>query len=298
MSGPSGQWHYPRRRHLRLCRESVWGECPASPEWRCVPIRGNGFTLKAHRACFRPENAFGGDAHVVVLPGALDTRGILRTRLYPELAEFLLDMGLDRSGGGLGSYCLDHFTPADPRRMAGAMVDRLAIEAGEEGVHLELHLIAAGEATNGALAENDFDYSGISTVPFAFGGAAVTLGGSNVTDAQRFSVAVENELQEGLWREGQPCLLAAGQRGIRLRLEKLADGDLLNDAIRSGASFGFSATLTHPAGHSLSLSLPVLYAESCAEPAVPGRLVGAELEATAGTDGAGEDITYQVDLDL
>ena len=297
MSGPIGQWHYPKRRHLRVCRETTWGECPAGPEWRCVPISGNGFTVASRRSLFRPENSFGGDSQVVVLPEHLTTRGILRTKLYPELAEFLLAMGLDRTGG-LGSYCLDHFTPADPRRITGAATDRLRLTAGEDGVDLKLRLIAAAEEPNGALSEDDFDYSGVGTVPFAFRGAAVTLNGSAVTDVERFSLVVENDLEEGPWRDDRPAFLAAGQRAVSLNLHKLADGDALSEAVRSGGALAFSATLAHPEGHTLTVSLPELYAESCPESAVPGDLAKVELEAVAATDETGDDITYEVNLNL
>jgi hypothetical protein len=262
-----------------------------------VPISGNGFTVASRRSHFRPENSFGGDSRTVVLPESLTTRGILRTKLYPELAESLLDSGLDRAGG-LGSYCFDHFTPADPRRITGALGDRLTLKAGEGGVELELRLIAAAEEPNGTLSEDDFDYSGIGTVPFAFRRAALTLDGSAVTDVERFSLVVENDIEEGPWRAGRPAFLAAGQRSVRLNLHKLADGDALSEAVRSGESFAFSATLAHPEGHTLTVSLPQLYAESCPESADPGDVAKVELEAVAATDETGDDITYEVNLNL
>jgi len=144
MTGPTGDWHYPRRRHLRICREDEWGVCPAEPDWHCVPVWGDGFKLEAEQTYFFPETSFGGFRRTVLIPQRQDATGRLETCLWPELAEFLLDMALERTSGQLASYCFDYFTPADPRRVRGVMVERVALHT--EGGQLRLRFELMGAA--------------------------------------------------------------------------------------------------------------------------------------------------------
>ena len=298
MSGPAGNWHASWERHLRVCREDAWAQLPAEPQWQSVPIAAGGWHLKAANHRFRPAALYDGYRPTVQLSRLQEVAGRFATSLWPELAELLLDMALKRPGGELDSYCMDFFTPADPRRYAGVMAERLEITAGAERADLSvrLRLRAGAEAPHPTLAPEDFDYAGLSPAPFTFDGAQIWLDSEPLSDVEAFKLSVHNALSVGPSRLGSIAYLAAGPRAIELDLTKLDDSDAVNAAIREGTTLGFQMSLAHPAGHSLTLSLPVLHAESAREDAGPEGLARTTVRLTAATDGAGDDVTYAVSL--
>lgn len=298
MSGPSGDWHYGRRRHLRLCVEETWGVCPEEPDWQAVPILGDGFGLKAANPRFRPGTLYGGWKRSVQLSHFQVVRGGFVTLPWPQVAALLLDVALDRQDGELPGYCMDYYTPADPRRYLGVKADGLDVVASALGRDAEFRftLQAAAEEPAPTLAEDDFDYSGLSPVPFLFDGAVVKVDEVEVTGVEQFTLRVRNNLAPGRNRGGAVGFLAAGQRAVSLALRKLDDGDAFNAAVRSGGAFSFEATFAHPEGHTLDLELPVLHAEESVEEAAPARLARAVLRMEAGTDEEGDDILHTVNL--
>jgi hypothetical protein len=298
VTGPAGDWHRPPRRHLRLCREQEWGVCPPSPDWQAVPLVGDGFALRAANERFRPATLFGGWRRSVHLSHLIEVAGELVTLLWPQTAALLLGMALDREEGQPASYCADHYTPADPRRCLGVVAERLRLRApaGRDDVELRLSLRARCEEANPALTEGGFDYSTLSPAPFAFGRAAVALDEAPVTDVEGFVIEARNQLTAGPNSGGSPAFLSAGQRAVSLELTALDDGDALSQAIREGGTLGFQADLTHPEGHTLTLALPVLHPETAETALRPGALVRSTVRMEAGTDEAGDDVTYAVNL--
>jgi len=298
MGGPQGDWHRSRRRHLRICREDAWAECPDEPQWQAVPFVEDGYSLKATQGYYRPDTQFGGDRTGVHLASLQTVTGALVTRLWPQLAGLLLAMALDRSAGGLPSYCADLYTPSDARRCLGAMVDRFELEAQAVGrdVLVRLTMQARREAALTGLTEDDFDYSGLSTAPFAFDRAEIELDGATVTGAQAFSLRADNRLSAGPNRAGLIDYLVARQRLVTLELTKLDDDDALNAAIREGGTLSFALSFAHPEGHSLEMALPVLHVEANAERARPGELATCVARMAAGTDESGDDLTTTLEL--
>jgi hypothetical protein len=292
---------------LRVCPEDTWAECPTSPNWLAVPVSGDGFGLRAASRHFSPENLFGGYRPSVQVREMLRVRGTFGTFGWPEVMSLLLGMALDRdSAGGLCSYCMDYYTPADPRRYLGVIVDRLhlaasGVEAEGHGatggdVVLRLDLRAKTEDAHPTLDEEDFDYSGLSPTPFAFDGAAVSVSGAPVTDVEAFAVETDNHLADGPNRPGLIAFLASGRRSVSLELRSLDNTDAFNEAIRDDAALSFAATFAHADGHTLTLSLPVLHPVSNSETALPGRLAKSSVRMEAAADGEGNDITYAVNL--
>ncbi len=297
MTGPSGDWHSGRRRHVRVCREDDWGQFPAAPSWQVVPILGEGLTLKARAEHFRPDTLYGGWRRSATLVRVRRVEGRLVTRLLPGTAATLLQMGLDRQNAQPYSYCTDIFTPPDPRRCLGVMADRMTLTAGPAGGALvSVDLRGATEQANAPLTENDFDYTGLGLVPFRLDEATVKVDGVAVTDAEAFTLTVRNHLAEGPSIGGAVGYLKAGHRTVDLELRKLDDDGGLNAAIRSGATLSWQAVLAHPAGHTLTIDLPVLHPARHPEPAAPDRVARGTLHAAAGTDGQGDDVTYTLDL--
>jgi hypothetical protein len=299
MTGPAGNWHYARRRHLRICREEVWGECPERPAWLTVPVFGDGFKLKATSPHFSPGSAFGGYRRTVQLGYVRQVAGEFVSLAWPQTAAVLLEMTLERDAIDLHSYCMDYYSPADPRRCLGVMVDQLQMSARPPrwDVVFRLGLKARTEGASPALLESDFDYAGLSPVPLRFERASVSLNGTPMTDVEAFSVQVQNNLEEGPNRGGAVGFLIAGCRAVSLDLTMLDDSDAINDAIRNDGAMSFQATLTHPEGHTLALSLPALHPQTNPEEAEPGQLARGLVHMEAGTDSQGNDITYALHLD-
>ena len=46
--------HTARHRHLRICREDAWGECPAEPAWQAVPVLGDGLKTAPAASALQP----------------------------------------------------------------------------------------------------------------------------------------------------------------------------------------------------------------------------------------------------
>jgi len=299
MSGPTGDWHTPARRHLRFCPEDEWGQCPDEPDWQTVPIVGDGLRLGATRRCFRPDTQYGGGRRSVHLLSVLEAAGSLVTRPWPQLAALLLDMALCRTSGELASYCMDLYTPSASRRALGAVAERLELTAsGRTGdMLLSLSLRGRSVEANDTLAEADFDYSAIDPVPFRFARAVVQLQGQVVTGVEQLSIRVENGLAAGPSCTGLIAYLAAGQRSISVELRKLADDAALHEALREGGTLSLSMTASHPLGHVLSLALPALHPTSVDEEAEPDELARAGVNLEAGIDEAGDDITYELTLE-
>ncbi len=296
MSAPAGQPHLPRRRHARLCREQMWGVCPDVPDWRCLPMVADGTALPLSQRHVRADGWFGGYRRALHLPGLQVAGGKLTSRLWPELAEYLLAAVLERDGTALRSYCLDLYTPAAPRRLLGVIVKRMALSAGPEGALLRLDLMGRHEEANEALTPDLFDYSGLSPVPFRFRWATVTMDEDVVTDIEQVVITVENHVAAGPSRAGFAAYLAAGVRAVSVELKAPSDSAALRAALRIGDSLGLALELNHPAGHSLDLSLPALQPERVSEQVQPGRLVRETVALAASTDSAGDDITYAVTL--
>ncbi|MGD2176155.1 MAG: hypothetical protein PVJ27_12180, partial [Candidatus Brocadiaceae bacterium] len=147
-----------------------------------------------------------------------------------------------------------------------------------------------------ALTEGDFDHSGLSAVPFRWGGATVAVDGEHVTSAEELRVVVENGIAEGPNRGGTPAYLAAGRRSVAVTLRRLANTSRFGEAIREGTSFALTVEFTHPDGHALTLSLPALRPETSPEEAIPARLVRATTRSGAVVGETGDDLTYAVQL--
>ena len=265
MSGPisHGGW----RRHVRIARcgaHDDFGSMPASPDWKCVPVLEGGFTLKATSPRFEPETLYGGMRRSVALHHRQVVGGDLVTLPWPELARYLLDMALMRveSAGqncsDLYRHVVDHFTPPDPRRYCGVAVNKMRMESthtdGWHETRITLSCIAQREAENDSLVEGDFDYTGISPVPFMASFALLWVDSVLVADVENWSLTVENSIGSAPF--GWSAAAGAGVRGhaiagkrtISLELSDLGNDDRFNRAIREGSCITFQARWDHPGG--------------------------------------------------
>lgn len=297
MTGPSGNWHRADMRHLRLCREDAWGECPAAPMWTCLPLAGEGLRMAAEDVLFTPPTFLGGHAAPFHLSEGRRVAGRLTARLWPEASELLLAATLERTGGAMPSYCLDWYAPSGSRRFLGVMAGTMELNGrGAAECVLSLDLLARSEEAASGLAPGDFDYAGISPVPFGLRSAAVSLDGAALTDVEQFRLRVDNGLDAGPLRLGAPAFIAPGKRTVELELTRLASSDDLAAAVREGAELAFSLTLAHPAGHTASVSLPCLRGESDRALPRPGELVRETVRLHAAAGPGGEEITWTVQL--
>ncbi len=307
MPGAEGSVHLGAHRHVRFCRETAFGECPAVPTWFSCPIIENGFTLKATSPRYWPNTNYGGDfrRHVAV-HHQLEVTGDMLTLLWPELTEHLLRMCLDRDDDeDVYSHCLDHYTPADPRRYLGAVVERMTLAfdgTGAGDIRLTHTLRAKLEEENDALVAGDFDYSAVSAVPFMFASAEFRRNGHLIADLETGTITVENNVLAGPKRRttgitlGTHAHLLAQQRAISFESEELNNDDLHNEAIRDGGYFSLDVRLHHPDGHYAQIQLPRMVIEESAEDGTPDQIAkqSPRFEALAGP--SGDDIIWGVDL--
>jgi hypothetical protein len=290
--------YYPTQQHLRICEEADWGVCPEQPNWQSVPIHDGEFTVRASQLWFAPATAFGGSTGRPALPEMESVAGCLATELRPQTAGLLLDAALDRTGGRLRSYCMDHYTPAGSWRLCGVKADRLLIAARPGRALAVFDFLGRREQANAGLAEGDFDYSGIDPVPFRFGGATVRIDGTEATDVEEVRVTVENSVAAGPDIGALVGYLAAGQRRVRVGLRKVDRDDALRSALRDGATVALQVILDHPQGHSLQLEVPCLCAEDYKPLAEADRPVRAEVRCGAAADQTGGNIYCNVSLNL
>ena len=290
--------HLGMERHTRVCAEQEWGVCPDSPDWHSVPVWGDGYGVRDRDVRYRPETACGGWRGHVNLSRMKQPTGQWTMPLYPEEAGFVLEMALSRQSGQPSSYCIDLYTPDDPRRHTGCVVSRARLECSAgAGPPLWNMWIAGGEEQpNGGLSDNDFDYSELSPVPFRFQGAEVQIDGAAATGVEACAVTIQNNLRTGPARAGRPAYLIAGNRTVSLDLKKVADEAALSSAVREGRSVSFSVTLAHPAGHLLTLDLPVLHAGDCRTSGVPGEPSVNLGRLQAGVDQNGADVEFDIQV--
>jgi len=297
MSPAQSDPHLGSRRHVRACREQTWGVCPPLPDWLCVPVLGDGYHLRLTDARFRPDTMIGGWKRTIHLSHYRQLSGRWLVELHPSLTEFLLEVLLDRTVTDLPSYCIDYYTPSDPRRHLGCVAERgvLVAEAGHPA-RLILSMRGRNETANASLAESDFNYADLTPVPFCLHHAEVLLDGDPVTDVESFVLTVNNNLVSGPNIGGTVAWFLAAQRAVGLELVSLDDSDTFNVAVRDGGTLSFSAEFSHAEGHSLSLSLPVLYVETNRERA-PTEALARSLPVTeVGVDESGNDIAWSVTL--
>ena len=318
MPGPRshGGW----RRHVRIARNQAnqdLGATPSPLNWNWVPLLGDGFKLKATSPRYVPETNYGGDfrRHVAIHYQQI-VEGDLTTLLWPELTQFLFDMALLRVNDvtsqnheDIYGHVVDHYTPDDPRRYYGVVVNSMRLSAtgtGDNDVQITHSCIAQREVENDVLVEGDVDYSGVSAVPFMFAHADLQIHSVHVTDVENWNLTIENnvgdapKIQNAAAALGVRAHAIANQRTITLELTKLNNSDRFNEAIRDGGLLTFQATFTHPAGHILQIILPSLYTEESDEDGTPSAQAkeSPTLEARAANTGpyAGCDIVYAVDL--
>lgn len=285
-------------RHLRICREDAWGQCPARPSWQCVPIFGDGCKLMPAAAFFSPETQFAGWRRAVLLPELTQVRGALVCLAWPQVMTLLLGMALDRTDEALSSYCLDAYTPAAPRRCLGVMAEALEMVTTAEGGDVELRLSLRGrsEEVNASLTEGDFTYGAVSPVPFRLQRAALSVDGAAVASAGSMRLRIDNHLEEGPSQAGVLAFLVAGPRTVSLELTRADDDSALRDALRAGAPVAFGAAFTHPAGHTLNVELPRLSAEAGEDRAAPGAVAEVVTRLEGASDPTGADITWSLHL--
>jgi len=303
MAGYGGQVHKGWSRHVRWAREESWGELPPVPSWVCVPVQMGEMALRTVPELFSPLTSFGGWRRSALWPHTQRVTGDVLVLAWPQVTSYLLDAALARESDPLSpayqdlhSYCIDHYTPPDPRRYRGVKVDRLEMHTGPAGLAVRLWLSGWKEEANDALTEDDFSYSALTPRPFRLRDATVTLDSGEVLDLEDFAITVDNHLEAGPGVAGHVAYLVAGQRTVRLEMAKLHLSDVLNAAVRGGSSLSFAALFTHPAGHELTLELPVLYASDNREEAPPDRLARSRAVLEAAADESGRDLIHEVRL--
>jgi len=307
MPGLTGNPHHLYDRHLRICQEAAFGECPGSPSWSDVPLIADGFTLKATSPRMFPRSNVGGWRRQIGVAHQQTVQGELTTPAWVEYTDLLLGMALTRTASGdLNSHTCDFYTPADARRVLGAVGESLHIEVNGTGamdVRITLGLRAKLEQEHpGSLVPGDFDYSALTQVPFMLRDAVLKVDTTVVADVERFRISVDNRIAAGPIVStsgsalGTVAYLLAGRREVTLELAKINCDDQFNAAIRSGETVSFEADFEHPDGHLWQIKLPVLAPEESEEDVSVTDPTKEQTVLHALTDGDGADILWAVDL--
>ena len=307
MPGITGNPHHGYNRHVRLAPEDEFGVCSDVPDWRDVPILADGYRLRAASPRYFPATNIGGHRRGIGIAHQQLAAGTLTTLAWVELTEFLLGAALHRDDDGeIASFTLDCYTPADPRRVLGAVAESVKLDVegtGAAQVRIELGLRARIEQAHpGPLSEDDFDYSSLSPVPFMFCDARIRLDAAHVTDIESFRLDVDNSVAAGpiVATDGSAlgtvAYLVPGRRKIRLDLRKVSNDDRFGAAIRSGGTVSFEADFVHPDGHIWQMKLPALAPESSDEAADADEPVSESPLLHALTNEDGDDILWAVDL--
>ena len=298
MTSADDNIHGTRDRHLRLAREDTFGSAPADPDWQCMPLPRGGWTVSGNRDWFTPDTNMGGAATDVAVPELLSARGKLSVPPYPEAAGFLLDAALERPAPDLlQSYCADHVTPAESRRYLGLTVRALTLSATADRVRVGLRFRGRDEVAGTGVAESDFDYSGLTAVPFSLRWAHLEIDDTDLEAVSGFTLRIDNDLRPGPNDGDRTAYMLAGRRTVTLRLDGLHGGDAVSRAARQGQAVSFSADFTHPAGHYMGLRLPRLLARRSDEGGESDGMARRTARLVAAEDPArGYDIDYAVDL--
>ncbi len=298
MATADGTIYEGRDRHVRLAREDEFGAVPSSPDWTCLPLDGDGWRVRSVREWFLPERASHGASAEAAAPGLLSPRGRLSVAPHPGAVQFLLDAALDRPAPDLlHSYCADHATPVESRRYLGLTAAGLTLSAAASRVRIGLRFRGHDEVSGTGVTASDFDYSGLTAVPFTLRGARLELNDAALEAVSGFTLRVDNDLQPGPNAGNRTACMLAGRRTVTLRLDGLHGGNRVGEALRGGGSVGFSADFSHPAGHSLWLRLPRLLPRRSDEGGPPARPARRTARLVAAHDrSAGHDIDYGVNL--
>ncbi len=300
MPGLAGNPHHNYDRHLRLAIEETFGVVdPTTPDWNVIPILGDGYKLFAESPRYFPEVNFGGWRRQVGIHYMHDLAGPHTMLAWPAATCYMLSAALDRDADGdLYSYTHDYYTPTDPRRSLGCVVETLAIRvmgSGDSDVQIETAWRGQRQAKNDALAVTDYDYSGLAAVPWMFRDAVLRIEAAVVIDIAEFTLNVNNNVEAGPNTGGYTAFLEAGRRFISLDLNKCNLDDDKNALIRAGGTMSFEAIFTHPLGHILQIQLPYLAVETSDE-SVSETEVSKETPLLQALSTEGNDIIWGCDL--
>jgi hypothetical protein len=253
--------------------------------------------MGAEDVLFTPSTLMGGHAAPFHLSEGHRVRGRLQCLLWPETTDLLLAAGLERADGLIPTHCLDWYAPSGSRRFLGVLAESVELAAQASGdCMLSLNLIGRSEGDNPSLAASDFDYAGVSPVPFGFHGATVSIDAAGLSDVEEFRLTISNGLEVGPLRHRAATFIAPGKREISVELTKLASDEGLAEAVQAGTELAFAAVLSHPAGHSMTLSLPRLRAASSLALPRPDELVRETVLLRAAAPAGGEEIAWEINL--
>lgn len=282
----TGTPHCGRGRHARMCREDDgWAVAPAAPDWQALPYLDNGFTLKATAEIYKANTNFDGGVDrsvAAAIPHAQTVTGDYTCAAWPQVTCAILHAALDRNPADddLYSYVLDHYTPVDPRRYLGAVIEKLSVKAsggGDADIQLTSTWRAQREVENNALIAADIDYSGLDAVPFMHGHATLKIDGVAVADIEDWDLSIDNAVEVGPLQPHADTELSVISyllgctREISLTLTKLNRDDDLNQALRGANTISWECRLTHPLGHILEIQIPRLQVPQAPEDGTPDK---------------------------
>jgi len=238
------------RLHYRVSdAESAWGTQPGTPDWKDVPQRNNGFQIDEKAAIYWPDVNVGGFMRAVGIKNTNDISGSINSLLYPDSAERLLNMVLDRdSDDSLKSYTIQKRDPLEQRAYYGCMVNQGTIsfdQGGEVGLAMDI----IGKQGADASAEFTADPTYTTQVPFKFQDGVMELpDGTVVGTIESGSITIANGLQPGPFYGSTQLLsyLVSGSQVVNGSAVIAFNVTTYLTALRAGTTSSFEIVLTHP----------------------------------------------------
>jgi hypothetical protein len=289
--------HTARETRFRLACEAAYGLLPDTPEWHFLPLapgdRGLSGVLDVERTPQTPtataKSSHAGAAHVA---GRIACPGL------PASAEQILDLALARGPGGEPiSWTADVYSPDDPTRLTGLVVDELEWTVHTRGSELAVAVLGRSEQPKADLSPADFGDPPSDLAPYTLRGAQVTAGGSALAGVREVALHVRNAVRPGpaeVSTSGalRPAWMSAGRRTVTVRLRYLAAGGVFRALQRSGQSFALVAALPNAMGRLLTVQLPAVYCRSVRPVKDTGGPAERRAELLAVADTNGTDISW------
>jgi len=242
--------HQGYRLHWRVStEEATWGTQPAEPDWKDVPQRNDGFQIDEKAGIYWPDVNVGGYMRAAGIKNTNDISGSVNALLYPDSAERLLNMALDRDDdGNLKSYSIQKREPIEQRAYYGCMVNQATLSfdnGGEVGLSLDI----IGKQAADASGEFTADPTYTTDVPFKFQDGVMELpDGTVVGTIESGSITIANGVQPGPFYGSTQLrsYLVSGSQVVNGSAVIAYNVTTYLTALRAGNTSSFEIVLTHP----------------------------------------------------
>lgn len=266
----------PEMQYLRMAQEASWGAGKdASFDWQGVSVPVGGYNPNPVNEVDTPRKSEGTYQQTRYRRTGMDVTGDFTPQLFPDNAQFILDMALRRdANGNLQSYVAEWCTPGgETRRHTGIMVARARFECRTGGEFvLSFDLVVKDELG----ADDGVTSFAIPSFPTTVAYYFIDLGGSSAwlkydgvqKDTMRgFMIEVDNNLDIGPRKTdattGHPIIQSCrtGAQDVTVELDDEVTGYEYRQDVRDFLDTSLDVKFEHPTAATVRLYLPLLKAD-------------------------------------